>query len=283
MFLLHFLFVHLRSCLVGNKTDLLDGESPSEREVPVEEAIEYAKSENIDYIETSALSGENVDAMFRRISLSVGRLLPQVAVHLEVSYLPDGWMACFDNTNTAADSGAASGLSVSDISAALEDEVAKQLSPPAQRTKSPLAAEAATLKQIFLNYWTGEIVTERPTHPAPLSPGLLYVAKENDANNDPRNGGLKERTSSCKTSATFRSSSSNGTNNGKHMFPFLSSLSLLSFDVSCSLYIAPQITCAMVATLFLSFLLFYFPLNISPPFPIRSAPESQSRGGLRVA
>ena len=187
----------------------------------MEEATEYAKSENIDYIETSALSGYNVDAMFRRISLSVGRLLPQVAIHLEVSDLPDGWMSCFDNSNTAADSGAASGLSVSDVSAVMmEDEIARQLSPPAQRTKSPMAAEAVTMKQLFLNYWTGEIVTERPTYPAPLSPGMLYVAKEIDINaafgNDPRNGGLKERTSSCKTTATYLSSSSGGTNNGKH-------------------------------------------------------------------
>lgn len=199
---------------MGNKTDLLD--AGKEREVSVEEAIEYAKSENIDYIETSALSGSNVDHMFRRISLSVARALPEVAIHLEVSYLPEGWMACFNNTGTAADSGAASGLSVSDISAVLSEEqpqpdaaMAKQLSPSqSQRTKSPLAAEAASLKQVFLNYWTGEIVTERPVHAAPLSDGLLYAARDPDAFGKGDHRGMKERTSSCKTTSTFVSNAS---------------------------------------------------------------------------
>lgn len=180
-----------------------------------EEAIEYARSENIDYIETSALTGSNVDHMFRRISLSVARALPEVAIHLEVSYLPEGWMACFNHTGTAADSGAASGLSVSDISAVLSEEpevatvMAKQLSPSqSQRTKSPLAAEAASLKQVFLNYWTGEIVTERPVHAAPLSDGILYAARDPDAFGKGDHRGMKERTSSCKTTATFVSNAS---------------------------------------------------------------------------
>lgn len=48
----------------------------------------------MDFIETSALSGKHVEVCFRRVFLSVARKLPDVAMHLELSFLPEGWMVC---------------------------------------------------------------------------------------------------------------------------------------------------------------------------------------------
>ena len=215
---------------MGNKVDLVSPSRP--REVSIEEATEFARRENMDFMETSALTNYFVEDMFRRISLSVARALPEVAVHLEVSYLPDGWMACPVDEGDESDS--ASAISVSDVSAALMNNIPIDSSSPssgsgqkgnlgaalAQKTRSPLAAEVEELsrKEKYLNYWTGECVCERPTVAASLSPGLLYRAHEAPALEiDPltgklleRAGMLKERTSSCKTTATFVSNSTNG-------------------------------------------------------------------------
>lgn len=48
--------------LVGNKTDLVD-----KREVRKEDAAQYAKQNNLAFIETSALESINVDLAFERI------------------------------------------------------------------------------------------------------------------------------------------------------------------------------------------------------------------------
>jgi hypothetical protein len=288
------------------------------RAVSVEEARDWARIENMDFFETSALTGQFVEDMFRRISLSVSRVLPEVAVHLEVSYLPDGWIACDKNgvvtcvplgpvssvprnssssshggaggggggggspsnavsisstggktsptsstkTPSQNEDGVNSGLSVTDINAALLSgskgtrnssssscggsgaSPGSSLSQSDGRLNSTSSSNGASSLRIstisagntisavsiatktsareqqqlqqqaslpvqneepcwYMNYWTGEIVTERPLQPAPNSPGLLYAA---------RGDGLSiasaerlerlERTSSCQTAAT---------------------------------------------------------------------------------
>jgi len=216
----------VRLILVGNKVDLLsDGH---EREVSQEEAIEFARQENMDFFETSALKNYCVDDMFRRISLSIARGLPQVAVHLEVSYLPDGWMACADDSADAAN--AASDISVDDIQAAMADEMEKSKGPVSVSTspaslgkKSKISNSSARIKspltvnvppQKYINYWTGECVKDQPTAPASMSEGMLYCAREvlsmeiDPISGRPLDKTLNERTSSCKTSSTFISNSS---------------------------------------------------------------------------
>ena len=88
--------------LVGNKTDLIDPPDPSTpplpRSVPIEDALAFAKAENIDYIETSALTGQNVESMFRRLALSTARLLPDIAHHLDLAALPVGYMTFVSST-----------------------------------------------------------------------------------------------------------------------------------------------------------------------------------------
>ena len=48
--------------VIGNKSDLED-----QREVPKEQAEEYAKTHNLVFLETSALDNSNVDAAFDRL------------------------------------------------------------------------------------------------------------------------------------------------------------------------------------------------------------------------
>ena len=48
-----------------------------------------AYEEGMDYIETSALTGANVEVAFRRLILSVASRLPDVKVHLQLSGLPE--------------------------------------------------------------------------------------------------------------------------------------------------------------------------------------------------
>lgn len=50
-------------CLVGNKIDLIES-----RNVSSEEAINFSKKLNIEYIETSALKGINIDEAFKNCS-----------------------------------------------------------------------------------------------------------------------------------------------------------------------------------------------------------------------
>lgn len=87
---------------VGNKTDLPYPPNPTTtpiaRAISTEEAIAFAKTENIDYIETSALTGYNVECMFRRLVLSTARILPDISHHLDLAALPVGYMIFVSST-----------------------------------------------------------------------------------------------------------------------------------------------------------------------------------------
>ena len=48
--------------LIGNKADLVDL-----RAIPTEDAVEFAENQGLCFFETSALSGENVDASFFKL------------------------------------------------------------------------------------------------------------------------------------------------------------------------------------------------------------------------
>ncbi len=49
--------------IFGNKEDLLD-----ERKIPIEEVIKIAKTLNLEYIETSALTGKNIEQSFYKVA-----------------------------------------------------------------------------------------------------------------------------------------------------------------------------------------------------------------------
>ena len=85
--------------LIANKVD--DNNNNKNRVVTSEMSTAFAKKYSMDYIEVSALTGNNVDIAFRRLILSAGSILPDVKVHLDVIGLPLGWMKCSnDDINT---------------------------------------------------------------------------------------------------------------------------------------------------------------------------------------
>lgn len=53
----------------------------------------------LDFIETSAKSGLNVDNAFRRAIISVARLLPHIKESIKSARLPAGWVE-FDSKNS---------------------------------------------------------------------------------------------------------------------------------------------------------------------------------------
>ena len=61
--------------LVGNKSDL-----KHRRAVPTEEAIQFAQTNNIAFIETSALDTTGVDEAFRQLLTEIYRLISRKAV-----------------------------------------------------------------------------------------------------------------------------------------------------------------------------------------------------------
>jgi small GTP-binding protein len=74
--------------IVGNKSDM----SQTKRVVTIAEAAEFAESTGLDYLETSARTGENVEIAFRRVIMSVARLLPGIKEVIKDQKLPKGWL-----------------------------------------------------------------------------------------------------------------------------------------------------------------------------------------------
>lgn len=74
--------------VVGNKSDMQNN-----RQVSTAEAAEFAESVGIDFIETSAQSGQNVDIAFRRPVLLIARELPAIKEDISSLDLPEGYIA----------------------------------------------------------------------------------------------------------------------------------------------------------------------------------------------
>jgi 50S ribosomal subunit-associated GTPase HflX len=78
--------------VVGNKSDM----EPAKRKVTVVEAAEFAESVGLDFVETSARTGENVEIAFRRVIVSVASLLPGIKESIKAQRLPRGWIFVSD-------------------------------------------------------------------------------------------------------------------------------------------------------------------------------------------
>jgi small GTP-binding protein len=191
----------MRLILVGNKLDLIGNEHL--REVPVSEALELARELNIDYIETSALTGHGVESMFRRLVLSVAKLLPEIKVHLELTSLPEGWMTQFNeemngkttdrHISSSAGSEGRTTMELSSMNSSITGSAQNSTprvnhfppedSPSTGRPTSMVVQRQSIAdrarcdfinKYVYVNYWTGEKRSELPSKPAPT--GLLYTA-----------------------------------------------------------------------------------------------------------
>ena len=72
---------HPKMLIIGNKSDL-----DEERQVPKDEAIEYAKEEKIEYIETSSKTGENIN---KAIILICETIMDDSSFEKDVSFALD--------------------------------------------------------------------------------------------------------------------------------------------------------------------------------------------------
>jgi hypothetical protein len=178
--------------LVGNKLDLVqDGRAT--REVTTEEAIEFAKSENMDFLETSALTCNHVEKMFRRLILAVAKIIPEVKNNLEIAALPDGWMIKMPDTdklegNNPASASAPSSSSrmraaSNDASTTMETSATvasygtSKMTPSSLDSRFGRTAErrkSTLLRLSYMNYWTGECQPELPVVAA--SPDFIFLA-----------------------------------------------------------------------------------------------------------
>mmetsp|Transcript_15398 Transcript_15398/g.13933 ORF Transcript_15398/g.13933 Transcript_15398/m.13933 type:complete len:395 (+) Transcript_15398:24-1208(+) len=187
------------SCLlVGNKYDIVENDSTTS--VSNELAISFAELNGMDFITTSAKNGNNVDNSFRRLILSVAKLLPDVATHLELTGLPDGWIMLYrhkDNEeiensspksvdslseskahdrypSTSSNNGNniyTAGRKV-DISSALRSKSNNKLE---DFGISPVSSNDSMISIVYINYWTGEETMQIPYQSAPT--GLIYEYK----------------------------------------------------------------------------------------------------------
>jgi hypothetical protein len=174
-------------CIVGNKADLV-ASGGAQREVTKEEAAEYAAQENIDFVETSALTGEGVEPMFRRLVLSVAKLLPDVQLHLEVTGLPEGWISQvtsieytkpIQDRRLLSDEAATSSETNSDCLSDPKSDPKFDARASLRRHSSMESVDKPSLvrakpevKMIYINYWTGEKQDSAPLGPAPTK--LIY-------------------------------------------------------------------------------------------------------------
>ena len=74
--------------LVANKV----AEGSAGRMVPTEAGVALAREHDCSYMEVSALTDYNVDAMFRRLIFSVANILPGIQVTISKDNLPIGWL-----------------------------------------------------------------------------------------------------------------------------------------------------------------------------------------------
>lgn len=142
----------------------------------MEEAAEYASQENIDFIETSALTGDGVEPMFRRLVLSVAKLLPDIQLHLEVTGLPEGWISQVtsieytkpnQDRRLLSDEAATSSETNSDCLSDPKSVSLRRFSSMESVDKPSLVRAKPEVRMIYTNYWTGEKQDTLPLAPAP--------------------------------------------------------------------------------------------------------------------
>jgi hypothetical protein len=188
---------------VGNKVDKDDSDFRSQRAVSVEEAASFAEAEGMDFVETSALTCSKVEVAFRRLVLSVASSMPDIKIHLDVTGLPSGWIkhmqslpipppvpasssappsaACSpqsaglsmlplpEGAASSSSSGAEEGSGGSSPTGTGGDEVKSDESASAEsRAKASSRSNSIinTEGTLYVNYWTGAVVSELPTDPA---------------------------------------------------------------------------------------------------------------------
>ncbi len=153
--------------LVGNKSD--KSLSPETRKVSKDDGVALAKELEVDFVETSAFDGE-VEHVFRRCILSVAPVIPDVAIHLDLTGLPYGWI-------TATPEMVAQAAAV-----ALVEEGGEEQKGVEASGYSSLAGDADAGNTDnddddakYCNFWTGEVRRLKPTEPAET--GMIHAVR----------------------------------------------------------------------------------------------------------
>ncbi len=146
--------------LVGNKLDGEDG-GESKRQVSIKEAVEFAKANRMDFVETSALSNKNVECVFRRMILSVAPVIPDINNHLGLTDLPEGWIHV-----SRTDASIVSNFKPAAAVDVNEDKVQLLTTTP--------EGENEDINEQYMNFWTGDITNVKPTQPAETC--MIYTA-----------------------------------------------------------------------------------------------------------
>lgn len=145
--------------------------------------MKFAETFGLDFLEVSALTGANVEQAFRRLILSVAKLLPDVKVHLDLVGLPEGWLAAYKNREGAQEEDAIVSQTSRksrkvDISSAHSKSSPHHSDNSDSYHNSPIVTPRLGMTAVYMNYWTGEETNEKPKQSAPT--GLIYDAKAND-------------------------------------------------------------------------------------------------------
>ncbi len=151
----------IRCILIGNKLDLVD-----KREVSINEGEAFAEEIDVDFVEVSAKTGENVQLAFRKLILSVAKKLPDVKIHLELTGLPEGWLQIDCAPEQAQEVSSNNEITITNLedSPDMIDEKGNMSGDNFVNTNKP----NFNIK-CFINYWTGEkiFLPEPPTTSAP--------------------------------------------------------------------------------------------------------------------
>ena len=165
-------FAHdkIQIVLVGNKSDqTLPAES---RKVSKEDGVALAKELEVDFVETSAFDGV-VEHVFRRCILSVAPVIPDVAIHLDLTGLPHGWITATPDMVAQAAAASSSGEGGKEQEGVGADGYSSLTVDADLDHASNTDNDDDDVK--YCNYWTGEIRNSKPTEPADT--GMIHAVK----------------------------------------------------------------------------------------------------------
>jgi len=124
-----------------------------------------------------------VESAFRRVVLSVAMKIPQICIHLEVSYLPHGWMiantteysvmhSCDansnnNNNNSSHNSSSSSVGAGSQSSSSSSPNSINSFSMNMASLDRQERMSMTFIKNRYINYWTGAETNELPLAYAP--------------------------------------------------------------------------------------------------------------------